>query len=60
MVLRLHATVENEEDGWVFQVYRQNISYYQFISPETPIAQETFRDRIEAILTLDPAEEARL
>ena len=60
MVLRLHATVENEEDGWVFQVYRENISYYGYICPVSPIAQETLRDRIEAILTLDPQEEDNL
>jgi len=60
MVLRLHAQVENEEAGWVFQVFRENISYYQYISPESPIAQETWRDRIDAILTLDPREEANL
>lgn len=58
MVLRLHAQLENEEAGWVFQVFRENISYYQYISPDSPIAQETLRDRIEAILTLDPTEVA--
>tara|TARA_B100000745_G_C19962562_1_gene325442 strand:+ start:373 stop:531 length:159 start_codon:yes stop_codon:yes gene_type:complete len=52
--------VENEDAGWVFQVFRENISYYQYISQESPIAEETLRDRIEAILTLDPVEEAKL
>jgi hypothetical protein len=60
MVLRLHATVENDEAGWVLQVFRENISYYDYICPITPIGEESLRDRIEAILTLDPHEEATL
>ncbi len=60
MVLRLHAQIEDEGAGWVFQVFRENISYYTYIPQDSPIGQETFRDRIEAILTLDPIEEATI
>ena len=60
MVLRLHATVENEAAGWIYQIYRENITYYDYFCPLIPIGEESLKDRIEAILTLDPAEEVDL
>ena len=56
MVYRLKFRLEDPTYGWVYEVYEENIWYYQF--PEDyPAAKPTLREKIEAILTLDPVED---
>tara|TARA_B100000029_G_C17416495_1_gene902677 strand:+ start:834 stop:1019 length:186 start_codon:yes stop_codon:yes gene_type:complete len=56
MVLRLKFRLENPDRGWVYEVYEENIWYYRY--PEDyPNPEPTLREKIEAILTLDPLED---
>lgn len=56
MVMRLKYQIENLEQGWVFQTFEENIWFYNKCAEDYPMGRESLRDRIEAILTLDPTE----